>query len=227
MSKTKIVPGEIYHLYNRGVEKRNIFMNKRDYDRFIELLYFCNSTKAVRLDDLRKSLPQGLTLRSMFGSFDRDETLVELLAYCLMPNHFHLLLKETEHGGASRFMQKLTTAYTMYFNIRHTRSGALLQGTYKTQHIDTDRYLKYVLSYIHLNPIKRIEPGWKENGITDRSKAKKYLSAYPYSSFLDYTGTKRPENHIVSLTSIQDYYDASLPKDFKTSVEEWLEYSQG
>ncbi|MFH1170762.1 MAG: transposase [Candidatus Vogelbacteria bacterium] len=215
----KLAPGELYHLYNRGTEKRKIFMRKSDYDRFLVLLYLCNSTRPVRIDDLT----QGRTLRELFTD-EREETLIDLCAYCLMPNHFHLLVREKVENGISRFMQKLLTAFTMYFNTRHERAGALFQGKYQARHVDDDRYLKYLLSYIHLNPVKLIEPQWKEIGITNHSRAEKWLENYWHSSFPDYNGNKRIERRILNMSALKEYYDCTAPSDFKKSVTEWLDY---
>lgn len=100
---------EHYHIYNRGTDKRQIFLDHDDYDRFVKLLYLCNGTESIVFRDI----PIGET----YG-FDRGETLVDIGAYCLMPNHFHLLLREKNEGGISLFMKKLSTGYSMYFNLK-------------------------------------------------------------------------------------------------------------
>ena len=218
-------PEEFYHIYNRGTEKRKIFMTAHDYDRFLALLYFCNDTIPVRMDDLQKhAKSQGSTLRELFSSMERASTLVDLCAYCLMPNHFHLLIREKKAGGIGLFMQKIMTAYTMYFNVRYERTGTLLAGKYKATHVEDDRHLKYLVSYIHLNPVKIIDSKWKEDGITNSKKAMKFLEAYRYSSFLDYCEVNRPEKHIVNSNALVEYYDHESPRDFKTTLAEWLEY---
>lgn len=219
--KIVLAPGEFYHLYNRGTEKRKIFTKQNDYDRFLVLLYLCNSIKPVRIDDLT----QGRTL-SKLGLFvvDRGQSLTDFCAYCLMPNHFHLLVREKADGGISRFMQKLITGFTMYFNTRYERTGTLFQGKYKATHVHDDRYLKYLLSYIHLNPIKLIEPKWKETGIVNHSRAEKWLENYQYSSFPDYSGKNRTERRILNTDALEEYYDYKAPDDFKKSVKEWLTY---
>ncbi len=226
MFKVIKAPGEIYHIYNRGTDKRLIFMDDSDRDRFIELLFFCNSTKAVRLDDLHRNFAQGRTLRELFRSYDREDTLVSLVAYCLMPNHFHLLIHEKQEGGITKFMQKLSNGYTGYFNKKYQRRGVLFSGKYKIQHVDSDRYLKYLLSYIHLNPVKLIEPKWKETGIKNRSGAKIYLTKYRYSSYQDYCGAERDENILLSMKELKQYYNHGTPRNFKQSVEEWLTYRE-
>lgn len=213
-----LAPDEFYHIYNRGTEKRTIFLSQTDYERFVGLLYACNGDKPV---DLKL---QGSTLEELVA-LERGETLVDICAYCLMPNHFHLLIKEKEAGGASRMMQKLITAYTMYFNKRYERTGSLFQGRFKATHAAEDRYLSYLISYIHLNPIKLIEPVWKETGIKEREKAEEYLKNYSHSSFLDYAGESRVESCIINKEALPSYFET--PRDFQTSVFEWLGHKQG
>ena len=206
--------GEFYHIYNRGTDKRRIFMSRSDRNRFLALLYLANQDEPV---DLKL---QGLTLLEIERT---GEPLIEIVAYCLMPNHFHLLIRELEEGGISKFMQKITTGYTMYFNKWHERNGALFQGTFKATHVADDRYLRYLISYIHLNPIKLIEPKWKEVGITDKARAERYLENYTESSYLDYLGKKRPEGMILTHEALPEYFSSGA--DFKTFVTEWLTYS--
>lgn len=208
--------GEFYHLYNRGTDKRNVFTSRFDRDRFLALLYLANQDGAV---DLKL---QGQTLSEVIQE-RTGAPLVEIVAYCLMPNHFHLLIRELEEGGISKFMQKLTTGYTMYFNKRHDRSGALFQGTFKATHVADDRYLRYLISYIHLNPIKLIEPKWKETGITDKAHAERYLETYMLSSYLDYLGKKRLEGMILAREALPEYFSSGT--EFKTFVTEWLTYA--
>lgn len=138
-----------------------------------------------------------------------------------MPNHFHLIARENDDRGISKFMQKLTTGYTMYFNKVNNRTGTLFQGKFKAEHADTDNYLSYLMPYIHLNPVKLIEPKWKETGIKDKSWAEIFLNNYKYSSYLDYTKeVTRPESKILNKKALPEYYE--LPKDFQSSVTEWL-----
>ncbi len=221
-------PEEFYHLYNRGTEKRNVFTSKGDYERFLFLLYLCNSTKQVHISDL---FPRGSTsgmsarLWEILEAFEREETLIDICAYCLMPNHFHLLVREKVDGNISLFMQKLLTGYTMYFNKRYERNGALFQSKFKATHADEDRYLKYLISYIHLNPVKLIEPKWKDTGIQNRRSAEKYLKSYSYSSYPDYSGASRIEAIILNKDALPDYFPAS--RDFEADISDWLDYEEG
>lgn len=217
MTRTfSFAPDEFYHVYNRGTEKRNVFMSRADRDRFLALLYFANQNEPA---DLKL---QGSTLLEVVEE-RIGAPIVEIIAYCLMPNHFHLLIRELEEGGISKFMQKLTTGYTMYFNKKYERNGSLFQGRFKATHVADDRYLRYLISYIHLNPIKLIEPKWKENGIHDKTCAEKYLETYMPSSYLDYLGRERPEGMILSREALPEYFLSGA--DFKTFVTEWLTYS--
>ncbi len=208
--------GEFYHVYNRGVDKRKIFPSKTDYRRFITLLFACNSERPVNLREQGESLEDALAT-------GRTDTLTNICAYCLMPNHFHMVLREKTERGISRFMQKLQTAYTMYFNERNRRTGALLESTFRASHANTDEYLKYLISYIHLNPVKLIEPKWKETGIADRPRAEKFLQSYAHSSYPDYTSSTRQESAILKIGELPEYFESAL--DFKSAVREWLEFN--
>lgn len=207
---------EFYHLYNRGSDKRVVFLDTKDHERFIALLYLANSTTPVHISNY-----QGLTLIELL-SVERGETLVDIGAYCLMPNHFHLLVREKTEKGISTFMQKVMTGYTMYFNKKYERTGALFGGTFKAQHADDDVYLKYLFAYIHLNPIKLVDSMWKENDIFDRTKAEKYLSGYRYSSYSDYCINNRKEGPILNKEAFPKYFETNT--EFNDFVSWWLDF---
>jgi len=207
-------PQEYYHCYDRGTEKRKIFLDKKDHERFTHLLFVCNSKNKIHLSDYK-----GRSFNDIFD-IDRNETLVDIGAYCLMPNHFHLLLKEKEDKNISLFMQKLMTAYTMYFNKKYNRTGSLFESRFRAQHLDKDRYLKYMFSYINLNPMKIINSKWKEEGIKNKSQAKKFLHEYKYSSYSDYMGEKRTQEIILNRKSFPDYFPNK--KDFEKELFEWI-----
>ena len=116
--KIVFAPGEYYHLYNRGVEKRTIFDNEVDRKRFLSLLYICNNTAPIVIRDLKDA---GYSMEDIFDI--ERVPLVSIGAYCLMDNHFHLLIKEIDDGGITLFMKRFTTAYTMYFNEKNRRVG--------------------------------------------------------------------------------------------------------
>jgi putative transposase len=138
-----------------------------------------------------------------------------------MPNHFHVLVREKIENGTSRFVKKLLTGYSMYFNTKYERSGPLFLHPFRAEHADNDRHLKYLFSYIHLNPLSISEPGWKDK-IIDRDKAKRFLENYNYSSFADYMGKKRPEGNIINPSAFPDYFCEK--KDFDGSTDDWINY---
>lgn len=206
--------GEYYHIYNRGTEKREIFLDEDDRKRFIKLLFVANGTKPFAFRDFPVGLP--------YVEFERGDPALAIGAYCLMPNHFHILIRETNENGISKVMGKVLTSYSSYFNKKYKRTGRLFEGPFKARHVDTDNYLKYLFSYIHLNPVKIIDPEWKENGIKDRETAKKYLLSYIYSSYLDYMGSERIERKILNKTAFPNYFAEF--KDFNQFIDEWLSF---
>ncbi|MDO8552154.1 MAG: transposase [bacterium] len=201
-------PNEWYHCYNRGVDKRVVFTNPEDYERFVMLLYACNSREPIHISNIN----QGKTLVELVAAVERKEKLVDIGAYCLMPNHHHLFLREHNYGGITSFMRQLGTGYTMYFNIKYERNGALFQGTFKAKRIESDQNLNRVVSYIHANPAELIEPKWKQCSIQNEKNLRKFLSEYQYSSFLDYSGT-RPESSIINKEPVLEILDASQTID--------------
>lgn len=208
--------GEFYHLYNRGTEKRDIFLTERDYRRFTALLFLSNGTNAVNLEETGHDFPGILTVQ-------RGEPLLAVGAYCLMPNHFHILACEITKGGISKFMQKVATGYTMYFNQINDRTGSLFQGKFKAEHAAEDPYLKYLFAYIHLNPAKLVDPQWREKGV--RGSTVTYVQEYQHSSYRDYSGDqRRDEASILSKDKFPDYF--STPEKFEFEMNEWLNFSR-
>ena len=206
---------EYYHIYSRGVDRRKIFLDKEDEERFLRLLYLTNSSKSVRFTAFN-----GLS----YSLIERGEPLTAIGAYCLMPNHFHLLLRETDEHGISSFMGKLLTSYSMYFNKKYDRTGGLFESTFRAEHVDNDNYLKYLFAYIHLNPIKLIDSEWKEKGIINKKRAKEYLDAYECSSYSEYTGKSREESLILSAKEFPEYFENV--HDFSDFINDWLTYQK-
>jgi len=212
--KVSFAPFEFYHIYNRGNSKQKIFNDKEDYARFIGLLYACNQKGNFKSDNLNK----GQWLFNIFV----ENPLVAIGAYCLMPNHFHILITQTEDGDISKFMQKVTTAYVMYYNKKYKRTGSLFEGKFKSEYAGSDRYLKYLFSYIHLNPIKLLDSKWKESGVKDKSEALNFLKQYISSSYLDYVGENRAQNKVLNIQAFPRYFPRQ--KDFTKEIFEWLSY---
>ena len=177
---------QYYHVYNRGVEKRKIFTDEQDYTVFIGLIKKYLTGEA----------PADSKNRHKFKHLGDD---VSIMSYCLMANHFHLLLHQKSDAGISQFMRKLNTGYVMYFNNRHDRVGGLFQGVYKASHISSDPYLYHVSRYIHLNPVDYI--------------------TYPYSSIKYYLNpSSTPE--WFNTKRVTDLFDGSS-KEYISFVEDY------
>lgn len=217
--KTAFAVGEHYHIYSRGVEKRKIFMSTKDYDRFMALLYIMNQDASFRMDNFLQAKKNNL--EEIFKE-KRNKTLVSILSYCLMPNHFHLILYENKEGGISKFMGKLLTAYSMYFNTKYDRSGPLLTRPFRSEHINNESQYMYIFSYVHLNPISIIEGKWKENGVKNKNEAETYLTQYKYSSYIDFLENDRPEKAIIDFVTITEYIKR-MELNFKAQEQAFLE----
>lgn len=147
MRKEPIVTGEYYHIYNRGVDKRDIFNDLKDLERFKESIKQFNQIEGIgSLEMLNKSV------RALDSHFKlKSEPLVAIVAFCINPNHFHFMLKQLVDGGIAKFMQKILGGYTYYFNQKHQRSGSLFQGTFKSKLVQSDEYLRKIFAYTNKN----------------------------------------------------------------------------
>ncbi|MDO8576392.1 MAG: transposase [bacterium] len=172
---------ELYHLLNRGVDKRQIVVDDHDRVRFIhDLFAFNNASLSLNFEQPERQLEQ----RKI------HERLVDIHAFCLMGNHYHLLVSEVMEEGIPLFMQKLNMGYSKYFNERHERTGTLWQGKYKKIQVTRDAHFLYIPYYIHLNPLDFVMPEWRDGKVKNASQALKHLGAYRWSSHLDYLGVK-------------------------------------
>lgn len=215
----KLVSGEYFHVYNRGNGKHKIFLDEEDYERFEKLLYICNSEKNFNFRDSVVN-PQIDAFE-----FEKGTPLVSILAWVLMPNHFHLFiisprpgLGEKEKENISKYIHKVSTAYVMYFNKKHKRTGSLFEGRFKVKHVDKENYFNYLFSYIHLNCIKLIQSDWKKNGIKDREKAKNYLKIFKHSSFQDYFGEQRKQEKIINKNMLPSH----IKKSHTDELFDWI-----
>lgn len=222
MNRPPLEVGEWYHCYSRGVDKRRVFTSPRDYLRFLALMYVANCSSSIHLSNI------------VFQSFDeliqhpaviklRTDRITEIGAYALMSNHAHFLLKETKEGGIANFMQKVFTGYTMYFNKKNKRTGALFSGTYKSKHIDDDAYLQHVVGYIHLNPAEIFDASWKE-GKGDVGYIDEKISSYPYSSLHAYSNVAASQRAILG-DEIFELYTMPDSHDMVREAQEYYLYA--
>lgn len=143
----EFVNGEYYHVFNRGVDKRDIFADKYDYARFLKSMKEFNEIEPI-ISLYIKSKVNDVGVKPL-----QNGALVEIIAYNLLPNHFHLILKQLSDGGVSEFMKRIGGGYTGYFNHKNKRSGSLFQGRFKAIHINTNEYLLYLSAYVNCNNI--------------------------------------------------------------------------
>lgn len=194
-----LAPNEWFHCYSRGVEKRKVFETTSDYLRFTQMLYLANNVAPVE----RSSFDRDITHEEIL-SLPRKELIVAIGAYCLMPSHFHLILKALTEGGITKFMRKLSTGYTMYFNVKRARVGNLFVKPFRSKHISDNIYFKQVVPYVLFNPIELFEPQWK-TGSGELKKIENKLFQYQYSSLIDFFGQNRPEGAITG-NMLREFY---------------------
>jgi len=189
MRKIIFTNGEYYHIYNRGVDKREVFLDKRDYARLLVNMREFNREDIIgSLKDL-----QALRARKNNGLLEPGvpEKLVEIVSYCLNPNHYHFILRQTMERGIERFMHKLGMGYTNYFNKKYDRSGSLFQGPFKAIYINSNEYLLYLSAYVNRNNFIH---GYSQD------------DSWPYTSYLDYVGKRNGKlcNKEVILNQFKD-----------------------
>ena len=215
MKRVTFAEGQVYHVYNRGADRREVFLNDHDRYRFISDLYCMNTSEHVLHSGyhFNRSLPwdgQNVKVRP-------SSKLVDILAFVLMPNHYHLLLTQRCENGISLFMQKLGTAYTMYFNKLHHHSGVIFQGRFKAAMPEREAHFDYLPFYIHANPLKL--NGYP--GSIQRQMA--ILGSYKWSSYSDYSGISNFPGVINPLVLREMF---SMNGGFHSSMAKWLENRQ-
>jgi putative transposase len=197
MRKVPLVSGSYYHIYNRGVNRNPIFFSNKDYLRFYQtaLHYNKNTTKYSY-----KQLNDPVSL----GGHQR----VEVVAYCLMPNHFHFLVKQQEDFGITEYFRQLINSYVHYINIQYKRVGPLFQGRFKSVYIETDEQLLHLSRYIHLNPLMA--------GLVNK------IEAYRWSSYRSYV--KRTSDHLVNNAVVADQFVNS--KAYEGFLKDQIDYGR-
>ena len=213
---------EIYHVLNRGVDKRQVFMDKQDYLRFIHDLHEFNDKERTELN-FYKFRDYGANGQIPKTSKKPRKLLVDILAYCLMPNHYHILLNPKTEHGVSLFMQKLNAGYTKYFNQKYKRTGALFQGRYKNVLVSDETHFLHLPFYIHFNPLDLSYPEWRENKISNPKTALEFLKSYRWSSHLDYLGIKNFPS-VLNMKHLKEIFGSN--GDYQKLVENYLKEIQ-
>ena len=202
-------------------------MKTQDHLRFILGLYFFNDANTQNIwenlqykkEDIHAILATPDLAKDPAKEFgDERERLVDLLAFTIMPNHYHLIIREIRARGLSQFMQKMG-GYTLYFNKQNNRVGPLFQGRYKAVHIKNEDQLRTAFVYVHTNPVELKEPSWKEWKVKDGLAALTHLEKYRWSSYRDYIGMPTFPA-VTQRTFFTDFFGGE--KECKQAVEDWI-----
>ncbi len=210
----------LWHVLNRGVEGRDLFLDSQDYARFVHNLYEFNDSAPA--DNLSRLFDPSGIRDFVNPSFRKArERLVDIHGWVLMKNHYHLLLSERIEGGISLFLRKLNVGYANYFNERYRRKGTLFQGRTKKILVERESHFLYILHYLHLNPLDYLQGAqeWRarsKSGIRNANEALDYLDSYRWSSYLDYIDKK---NFPSILTT--SFFKEALD-DYQGSLREYL-----
>ncbi|MFY9462809.1 MAG: transposase [Candidatus Sungiibacteriota bacterium] len=187
--KTIFREDNIYHLCSRGVEKRKIFLQEKYYFRFVHDLYEFNDEAPADNLYYKTQAIQSYEARP-HKHRNKRKLLVELLAFTLMPNHYHLLVRQIQENGIVRFLHKLGGGYATYFNQKYRRTGSLFEGRFKSVLVERQAHFIHLPFYIHANPLDLKFPTWRKHELAKPQEAMKFLENYRWSSFPDYIGKK-------------------------------------
>ncbi len=216
--------GDFFHILNRGVEKRKIFLSENDYIRFIYNLYDFNDIKNVVFDYPQRKKDKEFwdvgRPNSRVGNKRKKEEIVDIFCWTLMSNHPHIFIQDKIDTGSSLFSKKIIGGYTKYFNEKNKREGVLFQGKSKIIKVEQEPHFYHLPYYIMANPIELVEPNWKENGIKDIKKVIEFLGNYKYSSFPDLIG-KENFPFVVNKKLFYELFNTNEEK-FRKDFTDWL-----
>lgn len=225
MRKEPFFVGDIVHVFNRGNRKQEIVRDDRDRWHFLQALYYFN-------DEYE---PHRL-FRELYDIWGRDshtridrpgtwpsrQPIVDVLAFTLMDNHYHLILQETRDGGVTKFMRKIGTSMTNRFNTRHKETGRLFQGPYKARRVDDDNYLRYLNVYVHIKNVCELYKGGIAGALRNFDDAFLFAVSYPYGSLGGYAGNGVQAQKIISPGMLKDQFAKNM--EFKEFARNCLEY---
>ncbi len=213
---------EIYHILSRGVDKRKIFMDERDYYRFVHDLFEFNDEAPAFNNSYHFRNPDKIidfANRYRTEELQPREPVVDIFAFCLMPNHYHLLLSPKREEAVSFFMRKINVGYANYFNKKYERKGTLFEGRYKSVLIDSQSHFIHLPYYIHLNPLDLVNPEWRKRKINNLQKALSFLDSYRWSSHLDYSGGQNFPSVLRQDLLLQIF---GGEKGYRNKIKSWL-----
>jgi len=209
--KTPLINNEVYHVYNRSISFTPAFVSKRDYQRTLEILNYYQFAKTPLSFSKFKKVSTKERAKLLEKLNKENNHLAKILCFCLMPNHFHLLLKQTKENGISKLVANLQNSYTRYFNLKNKRLGPLFQGAFKAIRIETEEQLVHVSRYIHLNPYSSLV-----------IKTLGEIKEYTWSSFREYLHPSK--NQICFSKEILNFF--KNPKEYKNFVLDQANYQK-
>ena len=219
-----------FHIYNRGTEKRTIFTDYVEYCRFVFLMWVCRigspeiNLNRINVVAIAEAILSGAEPDQKFYTKEHDP-LVAFVSWNLLPNHFHFILVPAIEGGISKYMAKISNAYTKYFNARHQRSGRLFQGPFQSIAIKDPKYFYTLIRYVNLNHAELAEPEWKEHHIQNRGNLEKFINSYIWSAHLDFLGTRCSSliNREVASKLLEANFDEHGMSEYPEFIKSWLD----
>jgi len=207
--KDKLETGYYYHIYSRSISGYKIFNNPSDFERFIEIVKLYKQSEFEYKYSRFKTLDKSIRKKIITTLKSRNDNLAKIISYCIMPTHFHMILKQEKEKGISKFMSRVLNSYAKYFNAKHHRDGALWSGRFKNRLIQNDEQLLHLTRYIHLNPVSA--------GLI------KNPEGWSYSSYNNFICDKQYKNSIIDINDLFDF----TPKSYKYFVKDRASYQKG
>ena len=200
---------EYYHVFNRGLDRKSTFTDKNEYQRAVRLIKFYRHKNIPARYSQLMNQPIETRIKNLELIFNSTR-IIDIVCYCLMPNHFHFLLKQLSDNGIPKFVSNFTNAYTRYFNTKNVRTGPLFQGVFKAVHIESDEQLIHLSRYIHINPAVSSVVSEQE------------LEYYPWSSYPEYL--EKQSSQVCQKESVSSSF--KTPSEYKGFVTDQIEYGK-
>lgn len=226
MRKETFAPGEYYHIFSRTISNVPIFKNLANLKRFKLALLMANSTNStLAFQFLRNN--KDISMKDILEIVNDGEKLVDVVCYSIMPDHYHLLLKELKENGISNFVRKCNVSISKYRNIREEKKGPVFESRFNARHVDSNKYLLHLSCYIHLNPLDvLIDRSWRKHGLKNWPVAKNKLLNYFWSSAASFLKKGIENDIIISGTDIiLDQFKNQ--KEYESFLRSWSEDISG
>lgn len=223
--KEKFVPGEYYHIFSRTILNIPEFRDYSNTKRLSLAFLIANSTNSSEAFQALRN-DKNTPLKKIIEIIQKGEKIVDVLCYAIMPDHYHLLLREIKENGISNFILKCNTSIAKYVNIKNNRKGSLFENTFKSKHINSNEYLLHLSLYIHLNPLDfLIDKNWRDHGLKNWPLAKRNLLSYPWSSIKSFIINNHKDFILSGREIIKEQFDNG--KEYESFLREWSVESTG